>query len=161
VQVKLLRVLQERQIERLGSSKTRLIDVRVVAATHRDLQSLVAAGSFRPDLYYRLSVFPIQLPPLRERREDIPTLAWFFVRRHQQALARRIRHIPASVMERLQAYDWPGNIRELENVIQRAMIRSGGELLELDDRLDAKPATAAQPRNETLEAIVRAHIEAI
>src|SRR5262245_11275896 len=160
VQVKLLRVLQEREVERLGSSKARLINVRVIAATHRDLPSSVAAGRFRPDLYYRLSVFPIQLPPLRDRREDIPGLAWFFIRR-QHALGRRIRHIPEAVIESLQSYDWPGNIRELENVIERAMIRSAGDVLQLDEGLRATPAAPPQPRNETLEAVERAHIEAI
>ena len=152
-------MLQEGEFERVGSSQTRRVDVRVVAATHRDLETAVAEGRFREDLYYRLSVFPIKLPPLRERPQDIPRLVWFFTHRRQRALHRRIERIPAAVMAELQNYSWPGNIRELENVIERAMIRSTGDCLELDEGLgnDRRREPARDPR--TLEAIERRHIE--
>src|SRR6185369_14922404 len=122
LQAKLLRVLQEGEFERVGSSKTRRVDVRVIAATHINLEEAVAAGRFRADLYYRLSVFPIQLPPLRERREDIPQLVWFLIHHHQRELGRRINTVPTPVMQALQQYDWPGNVRELSNIVERAMI---------------------------------------
>ena len=135
LQAKLLRVLQEGEFERVGSSKTRRVDVRVIAATNRDLEKDVAEGRFRADLYYRLGVFPIALPALRERPEDIPQLVWFFIHRHQRELGRRITRVPAAVMQALQRHDWPGNIRELENVVERAMIRSTDGTLQLDDTL--------------------------
>ena len=115
-----------------------------MAATNRDLERAMAEGRFRRDLYYRLSVFPIAIPPLRERREDIPLLAWAFVERRQKDLGRRIEQIPQGVMDALVAYDWPGNVRELENVIERALILSPGKTLRLDDRLRA-PGRAAAP----------------
>jgi transcriptional regulator with GAF, ATPase, and Fis domain len=111
LQAKLLRVLQEGEFERVGSSKTRRVDVRVIAATHVDLETAVAEGRFRPDLYYRLSVFPITLPPLRERPDDIPQLVWFSIHRRQRDLGRRITRVPAVVMQALQSHDWPGNVR--------------------------------------------------
>ena len=129
VQVKLLRVLQEKQIERLGSSRPIDIDVRVIAATNRDLERAVADGTFREDLYYRLNVFPITVPPLRERAEDIPMLAWSFVDEFSKALGKRIESIPKEQMLALQRYAWPGNIRELRNVIERAVIVSTGPRL--------------------------------
>jgi transcriptional regulator with GAF, ATPase, and Fis domain len=167
LQAKLLRVLQEGEFERVGSSKTRRVDVRVIAATHVDLEKAVAEGLFRADLYYRLSVFPITLPPLRERPEDIPQLVWFFIRRRQRELGRHIVTVPPEVMAVLQQYSWPGNVRELENVIARAMIRSVGTTLELDDppRGSIRPAVAAEePASqslETLEAVQRSHIERV
>jgi transcriptional regulator with GAF, ATPase, and Fis domain len=161
VQVKLLRVLQEREFERLGSSRTRRIDVRVIAATHRDLQTLVAEGRFRSDLYYRLGVFPIHLPALRERRKDIPDLVWYFVHRRQRALGRRISQIPRAVMDRLQAHDWPGNIRELENVVERAMIRSTGDTLQLDEGSTEHAPSLRNDSSTTLEDVQRAHIESV
>jgi transcriptional regulator with GAF, ATPase, and Fis domain len=161
VQVKLLRVLQEREFERLGSSRSRRIDVRVVAATHRDLRAAVAEGRFRSDLYYRLSVFPIHLPALRERRKDIPDLVWHVVHRRQRGLGRRIIQIPRSVMERLQAHDWPGNIRELENVVERAMIRSSGGTLQLDDESTDYASALRAASSITLGDVQRAHIEAV
>jgi transcriptional regulator with GAF, ATPase, and Fis domain len=161
VQVKLLRVLQEREFERLGSSRTRRIDVRVIAATHRDLQSLIAEGRFRSDLYYRLGVFPIHLPALRERRKDIPDLVWYFVHRRQRALGRRITQIPRAVMDRLQAHDWPGNIRELENVVERAMIRSTGDTLQLDEGSTEHAPALRNDSSTTLEDVQRAHIESV
>ena len=133
IQVKFLRVLQEGEFERVGSSRTKRVDVRVIAATHRDLEAAVAEGRFRADLYYRLSVYPIHLPSLRERSDDIPRLVWFFIHRHQRELGRQITKVPQSVMDALQRYAWPGNVRELENVVERAMIASTGDTLQLDD----------------------------
>jgi formate hydrogenlyase transcriptional activator len=167
VQAKLLRVLQEREFERVGSSVVRRVDVRVVAATHVDLERAVADGRFRADLYYRLNVFPIVLPPLRERREDIPALVWHFIRSRQAALRRRIETVPDAVMQALQEREWPGNIRELANVIERAMIRSTDALLQLDE--PSGPALAApQPpgvplsaSTQTMDAIQRLHIERV
>jgi len=166
LQAKLLRVLQEGEFERVGSSRTRRVNVRLVAATHIDLETAVAEGQFRADLYYRLSVFPIRLPPLRDRPEDIPQLVWLFIHRHQRDLGRRITSIPPSVMALLQQHDWPGNVRELENVISRAMIRSTDGKLELDEapgvgapRLNSS-ITAPEDR-ETLDAVQRSHIERV
>jgi transcriptional regulator with GAF, ATPase, and Fis domain len=164
IQVKLLRVLQEGEFERVGSSRTRRVDVRVIAATHRDLDADIAAGRFRADLYYRLSVFPIVLPALRERREDIPSLVWFFINRHERELGRRFTRVPQSVMQALQQHAWPGNVRELENVIERAMIQSSGDTLHLDESFGRarRPAIeAAQPSGDRMDAIQRAHIEGI
>jgi len=160
LQAKLLRVLQEGEFERVGSSKTRRVDVRVIAATHVDLETAVSEGRFRADLYYRLSVFPVTLPPLRDRPEDIPTLVWFFIHRHQRDLGRRITSIPPEVMDVLQRHDWPGNVRELENVIARAMIRSTDGTLRLDDAPVASPPRriggAKAPEDlETLDAVQR------
>jgi transcriptional regulator with GAF, ATPase, and Fis domain len=126
VQVKLLRVLEERQVERLGSARAIPVDVRIIAATHRDLERMVAAQTFRADLYYRLNVFPIRVPPLRERSEDIPLLVWHFVGVYSQLLDKKIEAVPAANMSALQQYQWPGNIRELRNVIERAMILAVG-----------------------------------
>jgi transcriptional regulator with GAF, ATPase, and Fis domain len=157
VQAKLLRVLQEGEFERVGSSHSRKVDVRVVAATHHDLEAAVRDGRFRADLYYRLNVFPIALPPLRDRVEDIPQLVWGFINRRQRALNRRFTRVPASVLAALQRRPWPGNVRELENVIERAMIRSTGDTLLLDDG----PGLGGAPLVETgtLEAVERRHIE--
>jgi transcriptional regulator with GAF, ATPase, and Fis domain len=122
VQVKLLRVLEERTIERLGNPRPILIDTRIIAATHRNLEERVAAGTFREDLYYRLNVFPIQVPPLRERAEDIPLLLWRFVEEFSKAFGKRIDAIDKNTITALQQYPWPGNIRELRNVVERAII---------------------------------------
>ncbi len=161
-QAKVLRVLQEGEFERLGSNRTRKVDVRVVAATHRDLAAEAAAGRYRADLYYRLSVFPISIPPLRERREDIEPLVWFFVHRRQKELERRIERVPPDAMQALRRYDWPGNVRELENVVERALILSTGTTLQLEGAL---PATAGEATpsggRSNLDAVQRAHIEAV
>jgi transcriptional regulator with GAF, ATPase, and Fis domain len=141
VQAKLLRVLQEGEFERVGSSQSRKVDVRIVAATHYDLEQAMNEGRFRADLYYRLSVFPIVLPPLRDRTEDIPRLTWYFVNRRQRALNRKFTNIPASVFADLQQRPWPGNVRELENVIERAMIHSVGDTLQLDETPGLQSAT--------------------
>jgi formate hydrogenlyase transcriptional activator len=124
LQPKLLRILQEQEFERLGSSRTHQVDVRLVAATHRDLAGMVRSGEFRSDLYFRLNVFPVQLPPLRERREDIPALVAHFVEFLGRRVGRQIDNIPKETMLDLCSYDWPGNIRELQNLIERALILS-------------------------------------
>jgi formate hydrogenlyase transcriptional activator len=160
VQAKLLRVLQEGVFERVGSSQSRKVDVRVVAATHRDLEAAVKDGHFRADLYYRLSVFPIVLPPLRERTEDIPRLVWYFINRRQRALNRKFTNIPSAVFAALERHSWPGNVRELENVIERAMIRSSGDTLRLDDGPGLQ-IQVASPENGTLQAAERRHIEEV
>ncbi|MFP5226705.1 MAG: sigma-54 interaction domain-containing protein [Acidobacteriota bacterium] len=123
-QPKLLRVLQEQEFERLGSGQTHRVDVRVIAATHRDLSEMVSRNEFRSDLYYRLNVFPIDLPALRQRRDDIVPLAWHFVEMFSQRVGKNITHISGDALATLIAYDWPGNIRELQNVIERAIILS-------------------------------------
>src|SRR5258707_602281 len=130
IQPKLLRALQEREFERLGSTHTRKVNVRLVAATNRDLQKMVKEHEFRSDLYYRLNVFPIRIPPLRERKDDIPLLASYFVERFAKQMQKKIDSIPAAVMKSLIAWDWPGNIRELENLIERAVILTRGRSLE-------------------------------
>jgi transcriptional regulator with GAF, ATPase, and Fis domain len=129
LQPKLLRVLQEQQFERLGSGRTHQVDVRLVAATNRDLSKMSARGQFRRDLYYRLNVFPIVLPPLRERREDIPALVNHFVKMFSRRMKKQVEHIPPETMAAFQCYSWPGNIRELQNLVERAVIVSqNGEL---------------------------------
>jgi formate hydrogenlyase transcriptional activator len=126
IQPKLLRVLQEREFERLGSTRTTQVDVRVVAATHRDLETMMVENQFRSDLYYRLNVFPIQIPPLRERSEDIPLLVRHFVQRFAWRMGKAIETIPAETMDALTRYSWPGNIREMQNLMERAVILSPG-----------------------------------
>jgi formate hydrogenlyase transcriptional activator len=129
LQPKLLRALQEREFERLGSTRTIQVDVRLIAATHRDLQSMIRNNQFREDLFYRLNVFPIEVPPLRERREDIPLLIHFFVLRFSRQMQKRIRSVPKPAMEALVNADWPGNIRELENFVERCVILTQGDEL--------------------------------
>jgi PAS domain S-box-containing protein len=151
VQVKLLRVLQEHEFERVGGSVPIKVDVRVISATNRDLVRSISQGAFRQDLYYRLNVFPIQLPPLRERREDIPPLVHYFVRRFSLKIGRKITRIQRETMERMISYNWPGNVRELENVIERAVILSRGSELEvapdvLPEMAAAAHTQAAAPR---------------
>jgi transcriptional regulator with GAF, ATPase, and Fis domain len=162
LQGRLLRVLQEGEFERVGSSRTMRVDARVIAATNRDLEAAVRDGSFRLDLYYRLTVFPIALPPLRNRREDIPELVWFFITRHQRRMGRHIKRVPRAAMEALQRYDWPGNLRELQNVVERSMIRSTGDVLEVDEVLGGGRRRATAPSaDRALAAVERAHIEAV
>src|SRR5438552_12294006 len=129
LQSKLLRVLQEREIEPLGSERTEKIDVRVIAATNRNVRQMVADGKFQEDLFYRLNVIPIEIPPLRERREDIPALVEHFVSKHAQRTGRRVERIDEGVLAGLQQYDWPGNVRELENTIERAVVLSSGPVI--------------------------------
>ena len=145
LQVKLLRVLEDGSLERVGSPKTLTVDVRVLAATNRDLAKLVAQGRFREDLYYRLNVFPIAVPPLRARREDIPLLVWTFAKQFGQALGKPVERIPQATMEALQRYPWPGNIRELRNEIERAIILSEGSTLRVPVGLLAGPSPEAPP----------------
>ena len=162
LQPKLLRLLQEREFERLGSSRTLRSNARLVAATNRDLEAMVRARSFREDLYYRLNVFPIRIPPLRERREDIPLLAHTFTRRFAAQMQKNIQGISATAMAALQAHDWPGNIRELQNSIERAVILCDGPELELPISLRASqsiPAPAPASRSASaLRDVERAHI---
>lgn len=129
LQPKLLRVLQEQEFERLGSCRTRNIDIRLVAATHRHLPEMVARNEFRSDLYYRLNVFPVQVPPLRERRDDIAQLVHHFVQVFARRMGKRIDEIPQTTMDAFSAYDWPGNVRELQNLVERAVIRSDNGIL--------------------------------
>ena len=163
IQVKFLRVLQEGEFERVGSSRTTTVDVRVIAATHRDLEAAVAQGTFRADLYYRLSVYPIQLPSLRERVDDIPRLVWFFIHRHQRELGRKITKVPQSVMEALRHHSWPGNVRELENVVERAMIASTGDTLQLDEPVcfSGSPSPIQASASDNLDEMQRLHIETV
>jgi formate hydrogenlyase transcriptional activator len=134
LQVKLLQVLQDGEFERLGSSKTIKVDVRVIAATNRDLAAAVGKGRFRQDLYYRLNVYPITVPPLRERREDIPLLARVFLDEAERSFGRKFSGISPRVHDALQSYDWPGNVRELQNVIQRAAVTSTRAQLQLPEK---------------------------
>jgi DNA-binding NtrC family response regulator len=141
VQVKLLRILQEREFERLGSNKTKHIDVRVLAATNVDLRAALEQGTFREDLYYRLNVLPMNIPPLRERKEDIPYLAGHFVKKLGKDLGSPVESISEAAMQRLIEYRWPGNVRELENVLERSMVLANGAILEAGDvKLDTAPA---------------------
>jgi len=133
LQAKLLRVLQEREFEPLGAERSQKVDVRVIAATNRDIKRLVEDGRFLEDLYYRLNVIPLVLPPLRERREDVPVLVEHFLRKHAQRSGRHVTEIRDDARQRLMAYDWPGNVRELENTIERAVVLSGGPVIEADD----------------------------
>jgi formate hydrogenlyase transcriptional activator len=162
LQTKLLRVLEDGVIQRLGATVTRKVDVRVIAATNRDLRRDMREGRFRSDLYYRLAVFPIEVPPLRHRREDIPLLVWHFVESRQRSLGRAIAKIPKATMATLQAYDWPGNVRELQNVIERALILSHGSVLRVDEVLGPAAATrddaGSRSPIESLQDVTRAHI---
>ncbi len=159
LQAKLLRVLQERAFERLGNPRPIKVDVRVIAATNRELKKAITAGNFREDLYYRLNVFPIALPPLRERTGDIPLLVRHFARKYGQKVGKVIDKMSQKVMTALQAYSWPGNVRELENIIERAVILSPGSILQLDELLDLVHTIKAQPTTSlTLEEVERNHI---
>jgi PAS domain S-box-containing protein len=164
LQAKLLRALQEGEIQRLGSSRTHKFDVRIIAATNRDLEVVMHDGRFRADLYYRLAVFPIALPPLRERRDDIPLLVWHIIQSRQRALGRAITQIPQPAMDALVAYAWPGNVRELQNVIERALILSTGPQLQLDEAFGRRPTVARAQAEQTVESLPdaeRAHILAV
>jgi formate hydrogenlyase transcriptional activator len=158
VQVKLLRVLEERQIERLGSATSVRVDVRIVAATHRDLEERIENGTFREDLFYRLNVFPIHVPPLRERREDIPALVWHFVEQNAKRLGKQVDVIPPENIARLQEYSWPGNIRELRNFVERAMIVATGSELTI-----AVPTTSpsAHQGSAKLFDVQKEHIRSV
>jgi formate hydrogenlyase transcriptional activator len=159
LQPKLLRVLQERQIERLGSTQTLHLDFRLIAATNRNLPEMVVDGRFRSDLYYRLNVFPIHLPALRDRSEDIPDLVWHFVARYTRRMNKRIETIGAEDLDALVNYHWPGNVRELQNVIERCVILSSGRVLAHPVLGDSKPPhTQDAPNVRTLAQIQHDHI---
>jgi DNA-binding NtrC family response regulator len=162
-QAKLLRVLQEREFERVGASRSLRVDVRVIAATNRDLQAEVAAGRFRADLFFRLNVFPIVLPPLRDRREDVPRLVEHFAAKMARRLGRTIDGLAPTFLQRAVGYDWPGNIRELENLVERALILSRGRMLD-GSELFAAPAAAASAApaaDGSIEDVERSHIRRI
>jgi transcriptional regulator with PAS, ATPase and Fis domain len=157
LQSKLLRVLQEREFEPLGSERTEKVDLRVIAATNRDLRQMVADGKFQEDLFYRLNVIPIEIPPLRERRDDIPSLVEHFIRKHAQRVGRRIERLEDSVMTGLLQYDWPGNVRELENTIERAVVLSTGTAI---SARAVSVLGAASPQATTLPSLkLRQNIE--
>jgi formate hydrogenlyase transcriptional activator len=181
VQPKLLRVLQEQEFERLGSGRTHRTNVRLVAATHRDLAGMVARNEFRSDLYYRLNVFPVFIPPLRERRDDIRQLVLHFVEVFSRRMGKRIEHIPQTTMDAFSTYHWPGNVRELQNLVERAVIRSdngvlpnplsrsqvcGGSVHKLEAELLPKesgwkiePGAVSDPEStDSLEDIQRQHV---
>ncbi len=161
LQPKLLRVLQEQEFERLGSTHTRHVEVRLVAATNRDLTEMTKQGEFRSDLYYRLNVFPIRIPPLRERREDIPLLVHYFMEKYARRMGKRIEAVPTATMQKLVDWPWPGNVRELQNMIERGVILSRGFVLEIPlAELDQPSVSALHDNNgaSTLEAFERQHI---
>jgi DNA-binding NtrC family response regulator len=168
-QAKLLRVLQEQEFERVGGTRTLRADVRLIAATNRDLAARAAAGEFRPDLFYRLNVFPVTVPALRERREDVPLLVAHFLARCARKLGRPLEGASAAFLERAASYDWPGNVRELENVVERAAILARGPLLESFEPFGALAPVASRPEarpsppapSATLEDVERAHIERV
>jgi len=150
LQVKLLRVLQEKEIERVGGRKTIKVDVRIVAATNRDLEMEVAEGRFRSDLYYRLNIFPISLPPLRDRREDIPLLAAYFIRRFAKKAARQITTFSNRALQDMIQYSWPGNIRELEHLIERSVLLSSGDTIKHIYLPSSKPVAQTTGSEELL-----------
>jgi DNA-binding NtrC family response regulator len=159
-QTDLLRVLQEKEIQRVGGTQTIKVDFRCIAATNKNLEDLVKAGTFRPDLYYRLKVFAIDLPPLRERKEDIPLLADHFLKKYAAAMNKPVPKLSQAALELLLSYDWPGNVRELENAVERAMVIGRGPEIQPEDfpfQLQAKPAAAGR----SLEDVERAHIERV
>jgi transcriptional regulator with GAF, ATPase, and Fis domain len=161
LQVKLLRVLQEQEFERVGGDRTIRVDVRLIVATHRDLEADVKAGRFRADLFYRLNVFPVRVPPLRERLDDLSPLVGHFVQLYAKKLAKPLRGISERSLARLQAYSWPGNIRELQNVVERACVLAGGPVVEVTDAFDAGTATGGSSSAAslpTLEEMEREHI---
>ena len=159
IQVKLLRVLEERQFERLGSPKPLHLNTRVIAATHRNLEARIADGGFREDLFYRLNVFPIHVPPLRDRTEDIPLLVWRFVAEFSQTFTKRIDSVSRENLAELQRYTWPGNIRELRNAVERAMIVATGPRLTIAVPCEHK--TMAIQRSEKLVDVEREHIRTV
>lgn len=161
LQPKLLRVLQEGEFERIGSNTTIKVDVRIVAATNRNLLDEVHEGRFRSDLFYRLNVFPIHLPALRERKNDIPELVQYFVSRSAEKFNKEIRSIPAVEMKKLHSYNWPGNIRELENIVERAVILSAGSSLEIGDWLFSREKAKTEEGLKPLEVVEKEYIEKV
>jgi formate hydrogenlyase transcriptional activator len=164
IQPKLLRALQEREFERLGSTHTRKVNIRLIAATNRDLEKMVAAHEFRSDLYYRLNVFPIRIPPLRERKEDIPLLVSYFVEKFAKQMQKKIDTIPAAVMKALKTWEWPGNVRELENLVERGVIltRSGSLEAPLSELRKVTVDNAKPPADQdNIARIVKETIKAL
>ena len=161
LQAKLLRVLQEGEFDRLGSTRTTTVDVRAIAATNRDLEAAIAGRQFREDLYYRLNVFPIHVPPLREHRDDIPILVNHFVKKYGPRAGKTIETVPQRTIDDLQAYDWPGNVRELENTVERAVVLSRGKKLELGEWLPGSKSQGGSEPIPTLEELERRHIAEI
>lgn len=162
LQAKMLRVLQEGEFERVGGTQTLKVDVRVIAATNRDLKQATRVGEFREDLFYRLNVFPITLPPLRERREDIPLLINHFIKKYGAKLGKKIFHVPQKVMKTLQAYHFPGNVRELENIVERAIILAKDETLQMDESLELLKSPSTPALNAgTLEEVERKYIVSV
>jgi transcriptional regulator with GAF, ATPase, and Fis domain len=162
-QAKLLRVLQEREFDRVGGTAPIKADVRVIAATNRDLQKAVREKTFREDLYYRLSVFPVSLPPLRDRKTDIPLLVQFLINKFKMRIGKSIDGVGQKTMQRLLVYSWPGNVRELENLLERAVILASGPTLEIEPELlgTTPPSTSPEGQPTSLEAVERAHIAAV
>jgi len=161
-QAKVLRALQEQVVERVGGASTVRVDVRVLAATNKDLNDEVAVGRFRADLFYRLNVYPITMPPLRKRRGDIPLLVEHFIALLAPPIGKRIERIPRKIMDQLKAYDWPGNVRELRNVIERSIITSPNSTFHVPDSLILKKHSAAATGSSlSLEEIQRQHIQAV
>lgn len=165
LQSKLLRVLQEGEFQRVGGTRTLKADVRIIAATNRNLQIAIEEGRFRSDLYYRLNVFPIRMPALRDHREDVPLLVWHFVEKFAAGSGKSFDAIPRPLMDALSAYEWPGNVRELQNVIERAVVLSTGPVLRIDEafgtetlRMRSSSGSAGKASDTTLEAAERAHI---
>jgi formate hydrogenlyase transcriptional activator len=160
LQPKLLRVLQDQEFERLGGTQTLKVDFRLIAATNRDLADAVLHNEFRSDLYYRLNVFPIRVPPLRERREDIPLLVEYFVQKFARRMSKSITSIPKKTMDMLMGLEWPGNVRELENFIERAVILTQGSVLvpPLGELVPISTTAEKKRVDETLEATEREHI---
>jgi formate hydrogenlyase transcriptional activator len=160
LQAKLLRVLQEHEFERLGSNRTHKVDVRLIAATHRNLASMVKQGTFREDLYYRLKVFPVNLPALRQRADDIPTLVRHFAALYARRMNKTIEEIPAETLEALVRYRWPGNVRELQNFIERAVILSPHSVLRapISELESYAPQRTAEPPMTDLAQVERDHI---
>jgi transcriptional regulator with GAF, ATPase, and Fis domain len=156
-----LRVLQEGEFERLGSTTTIKVNVRVLAATNRNLERLIDNGAFRTDLYYRLNVFPIEVPALRERRDDIALLVWYFLSKHRGPLGKIVDTIGKRDMSALLSYSWPGNVRELENRIERALIASTGRLLAIEGPQIGFVPPSAPNNSESLDDVQRAHITAV
>ena len=156
-QVKLLRVLQDGEFERVGSSKPVKVDVRVIAATNRNLSAAIKEGAFRPDLFYRLNVFPLDMPPLRERKTDIPLLVNFFINKFGKKMGKDIKGVSKATLERMESYSWPGNVRELQNVIERAVVTASGSTIEIDDSILGADSTS-HADVEALQQVERAHI---
>jgi transcriptional regulator with GAF, ATPase, and Fis domain len=154
-QIALLRVLQERQFERVGGSRVISTDVRIIAATNRDLAAAITSGTFRADFFYRLNVFPIHVPPLRNRREDIPMLVEYFVKRYAEKARKQISKIDKNTLKLCQSYDWPGNIRELQNIVERSVILSTGDTLWIDDAwLSSQNARRPESSGPLIENLV-------